>query len=204
MRRILKWTLLVVVVLAAAGLVTFLYFIPPFFVAAPETFSKPVIDAAPGVDDITDPAQRLLAERGRYLVVTGGCIGCHQVPTPQGPDLERFLAGGLRFHTESGTYVTRNLTPDPETGLGKRTDDEVKRVLRSGLFPDGHLVSHRLMPWGAFTNWTEEDLHAAVVYLRHLKPVRHQIPERAPGNTVDAPGAVERVYGGRDYGVTPQ
>ena len=38
------------------------------------------------------------------------------------------------------------------------------------------------MPWANFSNWTEEDRHAVVVYLRHLKPVRHQIPEPIPSN----------------------
>jgi hypothetical protein len=158
-------------------------------------------DGAPGFYEIRDPAVRLVAARGRYLVVSGGCFGCHQTPTPQGPDLTRFLAGGLRFQTARGTFVTRNLTPDPQTGLGNRTDDEIKRVLRSGVFPDGHVTSYRVMPWGSLTNWTEEDRHAVVVYLRHLKPVRHQIPDPVPGPAVAVPGAVETANGGMDYGV---
>ena len=73
--------------------------------------------------------------------------------------------------------MSRNLTPDPDTGLARRTDDEVKRVLRSGVFPDGHVVPHTTMPWANFSNWTEEDRYAVLVYLRHLPPVRHQTPE---------------------------
>jgi hypothetical protein len=200
-KRILKWTAGTVLVLGVVAFGAFLYFIPPFFVAPPETFSQPVADAAPGVDDIQDPATRLLAERGRYLVVSGACIGCHQTPTPQGPDLTRYLAGGMRFHTREGTFVTRNLTPDAETGIGRRTDEELKRVLRSGVMADGRVVSYRLMPWGAVTNWTEEDRHAVVVYLRHLDPVSHRIPEPVLSNGVTVPGAIEQAYGGRDYGI---
>ena len=81
-------------IVSLVGFCLFLYFVPPFFTAAPETFSKPTVDAAPLVSDITDSALRLVAERGRYLVVTGGCAGCHQVPTPEGPDLSRYLGGG--------------------------------------------------------------------------------------------------------------
>jgi hypothetical protein len=200
MKKFLKRAAIVIVVLLVAGFGAFLYFIPPFFVASPETFSKPAIDAAPGVADIADPGQRAIAARGRYLVVTGGCIGCHQVAGPQGPDYTKYLAGGLSFHTREGTFVTRNLTPDPATGLARRTDDDVLRVLRSGVMPDGRVTSYRLMPWGSYANWTEEDRHAVLVYLRHVKPIAHQIPDPAPATPMADPLAIEAVYGGKDYG----
>ena len=201
MRRMLKWTLGAVAVVLLVGLTAFLYFIPPFFTVEPETFSAPMATAPPRVDDIKDPGQRAIAERGRYIVMTTGCIGCHGTPTPQGPDLDRYLAGGFKFIEDTGTYVSRNLTPDKETGLARRTDDEVKRVLRSGVLPDGHVAPYTVMPWANFSNWTEEDLHAVVVYLRHLKPVRHQIPEPILTPTRVLNGAVEEAYGGVDYGV---
>jgi hypothetical protein len=95
----------------------------------------------------------------------------------------------------------KNLTSDKETGLARRTDDEVKRGHRSGTFPDGHVAPGTAMPWPEFSNWSEEDRHAVVVYLRHIKPVRHQIPEPAPGNAITIPGAIEQDYGGKDYGI---
>ena len=189
-----------VLVVGVAAFVAFLYFVPPLLSMSPEAFSGPQNDAAPAVNDIADPAERLIAERGRYIVVTSGCIGCHHIATPQGPDFSRYLAGGLKFQTRQGTYVSRNLTPDQTTGLGRRSDAEVKRVLRSGVFPDGHVVPHRVMPWAGYAVWSEEDLHAVVVYLRHLSPVAHAIPDPAPASPLSTPDAVQDVYGGRDYG----
>jgi mono/diheme cytochrome c family protein len=201
MKRFLKWTLGTLLVLAFAGLTAFLYLIPPFFITAPEDFGKAMAGAAPTVDDIADPSERAIAARGRYIVMTAGCIGCHATNGPQGPDLTKYMAGGgLKFQTPTGTYVSRNLTSDKETGLPRRTDDEVKRVLRSGTFADGHVVPGSVMPWPQFSNWSEEDRHAVVVYLRHLKPVRHQTPEPVPGNGITIPGAFEQDYGGKDYG----
>ena len=200
-KRILKWTSATIVVLALAAFLAFLYFIPPFFLIAPEQFGKDMADAVPGVADIADPATRALAERGRYIVMTTGCIGCHATNGPQGPDLKKYLAGGAaKMRNSRGTYVSRNLTPDRETGLGRRTDEEVMRVLRSGVFPDGHVVPHTTMPWASFSNWTEEDRYAVVVYLRHLKPVTHQTPEPELGNPVTVSGAMEQAYGAKDYG----
>jgi len=201
MMKFLKWALLVVVVLVTFGFLAFLYFIPPFFLTPPETFGKAMADAAPAVTDIADPAERAIAERGRYIVMTTGCNGCHAIVGSQGPDLTKYLGGGgLKIQTAHATYVSRNLTPDKETGLARRTDDEVKRVLRSGTFSDGHVVAGTAMPWPVFSNWTEEDRHAVVVYLRHLKPIRHATPEWVPGNAITIPGAIEQDYGGFDYG----
>src|SRR5262245_24221920 len=204
MKKFLKWTLLVVLVLAVCALGAFLYFIPPFFTIAPEDFAKEAEKAAPTVANIADPAQRAIAERGRYLVVSTGCIGCHAAAGPQGPDFTKYLDGGaIQSKTADATYVSRNLTPDKETGLGRRTDDEVKRVLRSGVFPDGHVVPTTNMPWAAFSNWTEEDRHAVVVYLRNIPAYHHQTPEPVPGKAVKTPGAFDDEHAWKDYGVGP-
>lgn len=204
LRTILKWTLLVVLVLAAGAFLAFLYFIPPFFTTAPETFGQTTAATTPPVGDIADPGERDIAERGRYIVMTSGCIGCHAVGSSQGPDLQSYLAGGaVQSHTHSATYVSRNLTPDKDTGLARRTDEEVKRVLRSGTYADGHVSPPTVMPWSAYTNWTEEDRHAVVVYLRHLKPFNHATPEPIPGNTVSVPGAMEQIHASKDYGLGP-
>ena len=203
MKTFLKWAVLLLIVVALCGFCVFLYLIPPFFITPPEAFGKAMADAAPAVTDIADPAERAIAAHGRYIVLTAGCIGCHATNGSQGPDLTKYLAGGgLKFQTPTGTFVSRNLTPDKETGLARRTDDEVKRVLRSGTFTDGHVTPGTVMPWPVYSNWTEEDRHAVVVYLRHVKAIRHRIPEPVPGNAITIPGAVEQDYAGKDYGVS--
>jgi hypothetical protein len=202
MKQIVKWVLLLLAVVAVGGLGAFLYLIPPFYTTPPETFGKAMADAAPVVTDIADPAERAIAARGRYIVMTAGCIGCHATNGSQGPDLTKYLAGGaLKFQTARGTFVSRNLTADQDTGIGRRTDDDLKRVLRSGTFADGHVAPGTVMPWPAFSNWSEEDRHAVVVYLRHIKPVAHRIPDPVPGNAITVAGAIEQDYAGRDYGI---
>jgi len=203
-KTLLAWSAIVLLVSGAAGFLAFLYFIPPFLTVSPETFSKPVADAPPAATNmnISDPAERALAERGRYIVMTHGCEGCHATNGPHGPDYSKYLAGGgLKVQSASGTFISHNLTPDKETGLARRSDDEVKRVLRSGVFPDGHVASYTAMPWAGFSNWTEEDRYAVVVYLRHLPAIRHQIPESTKGGSLSRAGALEEDFAAKDYGV---
>ena len=202
MKRFLKRAALFVGVLALGGFLAFLYYIPPFLTTPPEVFQKDMAQAPPTVDDIADPATRAIAARGRYIVMTTGCIGCHVGNGPQGPDFTKYLAGGgLKALRHEGTYVSANLTPDLETGLARRTDEVVKRVLRSGTFPDGHITPHTAMPWAGFSNWSEEDRHAVVVYLRHLPRVRRQIPDPVPGDALDVPGALASEHVFKNYDV---
>jgi predicted small lipoprotein YifL len=48
MKKFLKWTLVLVAVVAVCGLGAFLYFIPPFFITPPEEFGKALANAALG------------------------------------------------------------------------------------------------------------------------------------------------------------
>jgi hypothetical protein len=202
MRRFLKWTARTIVVLAIVGFLAFLYVMPPFFITAPETYAQAMRDAAPPVTGIDDPGERAMAERGRYIVMTTGCIGCHAQNGDRGPDYSKYMAGGgVKIENAHGTFVSRNLTPDPDTGLARRSDEEVLRVLRSGVFPDGHVVPSTTMPWPSFSHWTEEDRRAVVVYLRHLPAVRHEISDPDFSPTGVPSSIVERVSGARDYGV---
>ena len=54
-----------------------------------------------------------LVERGEYLARAGDCVSCHTASG--GPP----FAGGLRIDTPFGYMLTPNITPDPETGIGR-------------------------------------------------------------------------------------
>jgi hypothetical protein len=95
--------------------------------------------------------------------------------------------------------VSRNLTPDKETGLGNRTDAELVRALRGGVRSGGWAMSPHAMPWPLTASWSDEDIHAVLTYFRHLPPVRHAIPNPAPGRP-DNPDVTVAVYGGKDAG----
>src|SRR5262245_34758451 len=79
------------------------------------TFNAPY----PQVASSTDSA---VVERGRYIVrVAAGCSSCHGDPAQRQAYMngaETPLIGGFVFDIPPGKFYPRNLTPDPETGLG--------------------------------------------------------------------------------------
>lgn len=54
------------------------------------------------------------------------------------------------------------------------------------------------MPWPTFSNYTPEHRYAIVRYLRHIKPVKHAIPDANPN--VELPASVAEAFVVRDYG----
>lgn len=185
MKKFLKWSAISVGVLVVIGFIAFLYLIPPFTMAPPEAFIEPEWQAAPKVDQVSNPAPGAIAERGRYLVLSIGCTGCHTSGGDKGPKFDtEYLAGGMKLaYPGYGTVVSRNLTPDAKTGLGRRSDAQVMRTLHSGVSADdGRVFNPYLMPWAEFSNLTDEDRYAMVAYLRLLQPVYHRIPDFAPSS----------------------
>jgi mono/diheme cytochrome c family protein len=162
-KKILKWTALGLLVLAAIITLT---------VAARQNLKY---DAPyPDIKASTDSA---VIARGKHLVFsTAHCINCHSRKNPdsllsQGLDVP--LSGGVLFDLPLGRIYSRNITPDAETGIGKYSDAEIARALRYGVHPDGTVVFD-FMP---FHNTSDEDLTAIISYLRSQKPVRNEVPK---------------------------
>lgn len=134
-------------------------------------------------------AQPSRVERGAYLAAIAGCHDCHTPGFFYGsPDMTRQLSGSeLGWQGPWGVTYPLNLTPDPETGLGKWTDAQIVRALRTGVRPDGSVLRPP-MPWQNFARLSDEDAAALVAYLRSIPPVKHQEPKAgAPGATASGP-----------------
>jgi mono/diheme cytochrome c family protein len=120
-------------------------------------------------------------ERGRYLANSVmGCTDCHSEHdwnTPGAPAIEAKLGAGEIFPDEGlpGKIVAPNLTPDPVTGTGRWSDDQLARAIREGIGHDGRTL-FPLMPYKGFRILSDEDLASVVVYLRSLPPVRNALP----------------------------
>jgi mono/diheme cytochrome c family protein len=115
-------------------------------------------------------------ERGRYLVeVLGACGNCHTLKGPECDLPGKHLAGGFQLQEDFGTWITPNITSDPETGIGRWTDDEVIRAIREGRGRDGKTLGPP-MPFYLYRSLADSDVKAIVAYLRTVAPVRQVVP----------------------------
>ena len=116
--------------------------------------------------------------RGKYLVEIMTCTECHTPGALLGkPDLNNPL-GGSEVGYEipgSGIYYGANLTPDKETGIGGWTEAQIITAIRTGVRPDGRILS-AVMPWRDFAALNNKDAKAIAVYLKSLKPFSRKVP----------------------------
>jgi mono/diheme cytochrome c family protein len=105
--------------------------------------------------------------RGAYLADAAGCDNCHTDRAHGGKP----YAGGLALATPFGTFYTPNITPDPQTGIGRWTDAQFLRALRQGVRPDGANY-FPAFPYPSFTGITDDDALAIKAYLFSQPAVR--------------------------------
>jgi len=139
------------------------------------------------VADVATPDRNDRVAYGHYLAQVGACTDCHSM-TSKGPRKETdplFMAGADVPFTDArlGKVYARNLTPDPETGLGKYKPEQIKAALREGKRLDGRRMAPPMSVMIPHTSgMTDEDLDALVAFLGSLKPANHAIkdPELTP------------------------
>jgi mono/diheme cytochrome c family protein len=126
------------------------------------------LGAGPALAQTTegDPASADPVERGAYIFAAAGCAGCHTDPKDEGA----LLAGGRALETPFGTFYSPNITPDPETGIGRWTDADFARALRDGVAPDGSAY-FPVFPYTSFTMMTDGDIADLWAYMQTVPAV---------------------------------
>jgi mono/diheme cytochrome c family protein len=126
---------------------------------------------------LTPPASAEdLRARGAYLVTTiAGCGNCHTPRDTTGHVIaNRTLAGGLEFDIPPAHVIAPNITPDPQTGIGKWSEAQIVTALRDGKRPDGTIIGPP-MPFDFYRQISDRDAAAIAAYLHSLQPVRHAV-----------------------------
>jgi len=111
-----------------------------------------------------------LVKRGRELAAIGNCSDCHTVRGGKN------FAGGLPVPTPFGVVFSSNITPDPETGIGRWSEEAFRRAMRSGVNRQGQHL-YPTFPYDHFTNVSDEDDRALYAFLMTREPVHAPKPE---------------------------
>src|SRR5579863_6148619 len=122
----------------------------------------------PAISPIESPAPQSfgaeLVKRGRDLAAIGNCSDCHTVREG------RAFAGGVPVPTPFGTIYSSNITPDPDTGIGRWSEAAFRRAMRSGIDRAGQHL-YPTFPYDHFTNVTDEDDRALYAFLMTRQPI---------------------------------
>jgi mono/diheme cytochrome c family protein len=131
------------------------------------------------------PPRGDLVAYGRYLSDSIGCFGCHSADFKTINELEPekekgFYGGGNAMLDQRGeTIRTANLTFDDATGIGRWSEADFDRALRTGVRPDRTVLLYPMVP---MPELTPEDTAALYAYLATVPKIVHAVPRpvRAP------------------------
>ncbi|MBL4720784.1 MAG: cytochrome c [Alphaproteobacteria bacterium] len=106
-----------------------------------------------------------MVKEGAYIFQASGCVGCHTAEKPKGEP----LAGGRRLKTPFGVFVTPNISPDREHGVGAWSEADFFRAMREGRSPEGAYY-FPAFPFASYAAMTDADLSALWAYLQAQPP----------------------------------
>jgi mono/diheme cytochrome c family protein len=111
-------------------------------------------------------------QRGRYLVeALGHCAECHTARDITGGLVKDKWMAGSPDGAEG--EPTPNITPDPKTGIGEWSEEDIAFALKIGMKPDGDSLGSLMaeVVQGSTSKLRDEDLAAIAAYLLSLPPI---------------------------------
>lgn len=133
------------------------------------------------------------AARGAQLALLGGCDDCHTPMLPNGePDMSRRFSGvpegsalppaipgvvtnlNLAWRGPWGLSEARNITPDPQAGIGSWTQQQFIDTMRSGKDPSGRALQPP-MPFPNYGRLPDSDLIALFNFLKTVPPSSNKV-----------------------------
>jgi mono/diheme cytochrome c family protein len=144
------------------------------FVAAAWVLSEP----SQGVTSL--PERKADLVNGETVFHAGSCSACHRAADGAEKTDSALPSGGSPFKTPVGTFYPQNLTPDPDTGIGRWSGADFVNAMTRGVSPGGgHYFP--AFPYTSYRFMKTEDLLDLRGYLMSLPPVR------SPGKKAGVP-----------------
>jgi len=125
----------------------------------------------PRVGNPEIPSSAEAIARGEYLYNAAGCNACHQVGEAEGP------TGGYEIESSfGGTFVTPNITPHEESGIGGWTGRDFILALKYGRSPGGGFY-WPAFPYRSYMGMTDEEVLDIAAFMVTLPPIASEVHE---------------------------
>lgn len=117
-------------------------------------------------------------ELGEYLAHNLDCFSCHSADFKTNDFLEPknspgyFGGGNKPLNLEGEVVLTRNLTPDKETGIGSWSREKFIKALKYGLKEGEPALVYPMMPYAQLS---DEEAGAIFEYLQGIPPIRNKV-----------------------------
>jgi mono/diheme cytochrome c family protein len=128
---------------------------------------------------IVVPDSSNMVALGEYLANSlYGCYHCHsgdliKVDAEVPHNSFGYYGGGSEMKTREGQSIrTANITPDPETGIGKWTEEQFIQAVKYGQKPGGGTLSYPMAP---YTTLTDTEVRALYQFLKTVPPMHHPV-----------------------------
>ncbi len=128
-------------------------------------------------------------QNGQAVFIAGGCASCHADAQAKGED-KLILAGGQELHSDFGTFVVPNISPDLQTGIGDWTMAQFVSAMQLGTRPDGAHY-YPAFPFGSYAKMDVRDVMDLRAYLDTLPVSQND----AGPNRLNFPFSIRRAAG---------
>ncbi|HYO23233.1 MAG TPA: c-type cytochrome [Flavisolibacter sp.] len=132
---------------------------------------------------IPEPDTTNLVKWGEYVsLYRVECYTCHSADFTTDdfvhPEKSKgFFGGGNKFELPGGKVIySRNLTMDEETGIGKWTEAEFVKAVKTGIVPHGQPALRE--PMTPYADLSDSEVKAIFAYLKTVPKIRNKIERK--------------------------
>ncbi|HTM92088.1 MAG TPA: hypothetical protein VL095_06715 [Flavisolibacter sp.] len=142
-----------------------------------------LIKPMPFYKSVAEPDTTNVVKWGEYVsLYRVECYTCHSADFTTvdfiNPEKSKgFFAGGNKFAMPDGSVIySANLTMDEETGIGRWTEEEFVKALKTGIVPHGQPGVRP--PMKPYVYLTDSEAKAIYAYLKTIPKIKNQVERK--------------------------
>lgn len=142
-----------------------------------------MIKPMPFYKSIPEPDTTNAVKWGEYIsLYRVECYTCHSADFTTddfiNPEKSKgFFGGGNKFENPDGSKIySRNLTMDEETGIGRWTEEEFIKAVKTGIVPNGQPALRT--PMVPFVYLSDSEVKAIYAYLKTVPKIKNQVERK--------------------------